>query len=69
MPGPAAGRRRTNRQAAFECHLCESRHALHVPALRGDRVARITVFLEDAGGTSRDQSFLPSRRDGEHVPE
>jgi RNA polymerase sigma factor (sigma-70 family) len=60
---------RANGQAAFECHLREGLHALHVLTFRGGRVARITVFLEDAGGTGRDQSFLPSRRDGEHVPE
>ncbi len=38
---------RANGQAAFEFHLPEGLHALHVLTFRAGRVARITVFLED----------------------
>ena len=37
---------RANGHAAFECHLPEGLHALHVLTFRAGRIARITVFLE-----------------------
>jgi RNA polymerase sigma-70 factor (ECF subfamily) len=36
---------RANGQAAFECHLPEGLHAVHVLTFRAGRIARITVFL------------------------
>lgn len=37
---------RANGQAAFECHLPEGRHAVHVLTFRGGLIARITAFIE-----------------------
>ncbi|GAA3340555.1 sigma-70 family RNA polymerase sigma factor [Amorphoplanes nipponensis] len=38
---------RANGQAAFECHLPEGLHALHVLTFRDGRIGRITVFLQE----------------------
>jgi RNA polymerase sigma-70 factor (TIGR02960 family) len=38
---------RANGQAAFECHLPEGLHAVHVLTFRGGRIARITAFLRE----------------------
>jgi hypothetical protein len=38
---------RANGQAAFEFHLPDGLHALHVLTFRAGRIARITVFLRE----------------------
>jgi RNA polymerase sigma-70 factor (ECF subfamily) len=38
---------RANGQAAFEFHLPDGLHALHVLTFRAGRIARITVFLKE----------------------